>query len=134
MYKTKIAITVGTAFLLAAASASYAADTTAQQKPLDQALESIDKNLLKNPGNTGLLNAREHLLANQLRHDSRDEKHTGNDELTEKAERHEGAERHERAEHHERAERPDRVERPDIASVHSEIAAARPELAGRPGH
>jgi hypothetical protein len=125
MYKTKIAITVGTAFLLGAASASYAAETTVQSKPLDQALESIDKNLAKDSDNKGLLNAKEHLKANQLRQEARAEKHTEKDELTEKVEQHEKAERPEKA------ERAEKAERPDISSVRAN-EAARPDFAARP--
>ncbi|MFP5345097.1 MAG: hypothetical protein ACLGGU_05665 [Gammaproteobacteria bacterium] len=57
--------------------AVYAADPAparggAGKAPLDQAIESVEKNLDKNPDSSGLQNARERLEANQERKEAKD--------------------------------------------------------------
>lgn len=57
--------------------AVYAADPApasggASKAPLDQAIESVQKNLDKKPDNSGLQNARERLEANQERKEAKD--------------------------------------------------------------
>lgn len=111
MHKTRAAIAAGTLLLLGVASTSYAADPAAKQ-PLDQAIESVDKNLAKDPDNKGLQNAAERLRINQERHKQK------RAEQKAKREEHKDDQAEKRAER-EKAERPERAE--------------RPEKAGRPG-
>ena len=145
MYKTKIAITVGAVFFCSAAS--YAADTTSQAKPLEQAVASIDKNLAKDTDNKGLPNAKEHLQANQKRQETRDAKHIEKDESSEttekaehtaktehaeKAEHVDKAEKTEKAEHIEKAEHVEKAEKPEKAE--HLVKVERPEKTGHPSH
>ncbi|RJQ48743.1 MAG: hypothetical protein C4528_01870 [Gammaproteobacteria bacterium] len=63
--------------MLIGAGAVNAADPApagggAGKAPLDQAIESVEKNLDKNPDNSGLQNARERLEANQERKEAKD--------------------------------------------------------------
>lgn len=63
--------------MLFGAGAVYAADPApasggAGKAPLDQAIESVQKNLDKKPDNSGLQNARERLEANQERKEAKD--------------------------------------------------------------
>jgi len=115
MYKTAIAIV--TLMFLGISGISQAADSTAK-KPLDQAIESIDKNLAKDPDNKGLLNAAERLQTNKERYEQK--------RAAQNAKRLEhSGDRAERAERPERIERPEKIERPE--------RVARPEPMGRPG-
>ena len=66
MYKIKTVIAIATLSLLSFASAGYAADPVTKQ-PLDQAIESVDQNLAKDPDNKGLQNAADRLQTNQQR-------------------------------------------------------------------
>lgn len=116
MNKTRIAITVGTAFLLSVASMSYAADTATKQ-PMDQAVKSVDKNLAKDPDNKGLQNAAGRLQTNQERHEKkRAEKEARRKAKIERKEaRHQAKinQRAEKMERPEKAERPEKMERPN---------------------
>lgn len=62
--------------MLLSAGAVYAADPAPAsgggKAPLDQAIESVEKNLDKNPDNAGLQNAREKLEANQERKEAKE--------------------------------------------------------------
>ncbi len=100
MLKKKLALTIGAALLLGAAGTLQAADTdtdttttssTATSGPMSQGLNSVDKNLAKDPDNKGLQTAQERLIRNRA-------------EKTERLERVERAERVERPE----VERPER--------------------------
>ncbi len=74
-----------------------------------QALESVEKNIAKNPGNRGLTNAATHLRNNARRHDEHQAEKTG----TAGAETHASAERAQVAGRVERVEQVERPERPD---------------------
>lgn len=74
---------------------------------LDQALNSVNKNLDRQSSNAGLNNAKERLERNQVRHETKEI------ERVEKSERPETVERPERVERPETIERPERVERPE---------------------
>lgn len=62
--------------MLLSAGAVYAADPAPAsgggKAPLDQAIESVEKNLDENPDNAGLQNAREKLEANQERKEAKE--------------------------------------------------------------
>src|SRR4030067_1502613 len=72
MHKTRAVIAAGTLLLLSVAGTSYADDPAAKQ-PLDQAMESVDKNLARDPDNKGLQNAAERLQTNQERYKNKRE-------------------------------------------------------------
>jgi hypothetical protein len=98
--------------LLAAASAVMLAgigSANAQTNvPGAKALDSIDKNLAKDPDNRGLANARDRIERNQKRHAL----HKA-DKAEDKAERAEKAEKMEKVEHVEKVDRPERPAHPD---------------------
>lgn len=118
MYKTKIAIAVGTLFLLGVASTSYAADPATKQ-PLDQAIKSVDKNLVKDPDNKGLQNAAGRLQTNKERHEKkRAEKEARHKaKIAKKEARHQAKinKRAEKMSDHREAERAERMGRPEMA-------------------
>ena len=72
MHKTRAVIAAGTLLLLSVAGTSHA-DDPATKQPLDQAMESVDKNLAKDPDNKGLQNAAERLQTNQERYKNKRE-------------------------------------------------------------
>lgn len=131
MYKARIAIAIGTVFLLGAASASYAAgepgkgsatSANATKEPISQGITSVDKNLAKDPGNKGLQTAAQKLDANQQRIEEKraekaakradkrqDAKHKSAKHKTMHTDKASG---HEKMERPEKAARPDKVERP----------------------
>lgn len=128
MNKTKIAMTVGTVFLWGAVSASYAANNT---KPLDQAMDSIDKNLAKDIDNKGLQNAKEHLATNQKRQEANDAKHTEmKNEKTEHPAKPEKVEKSEKAEKAEKMEKVEKIEKFERPVTQHADTASRPEKAG----
>jgi len=126
MYKTIAATAAGTMFLLGIASTSYAADTATKQ-PLDQSIESVDKNLAKDPDNKGLQNAAERLQTNKERQAKKREAQAAKREAKslKKAER-KAAKESERQE----AGRPDKAERPEKTERPEKVE--RPEAMGRP--
>ena len=87
--------------MLATIGMANAAETNV---PGTQALDSVDKNLAKDPDNRGLENAQDRIERNQTRHAAH--------KAAMKA-RAEKAERIEKAERVEKAERPERPEHPD---------------------
>lgn len=70
MHKTRAVIAAGTLLLLSVAGTSHA-DDPATKQPLDQAMESVDKNLARDPDNKGLQNAAERLQTNKERHEKK---------------------------------------------------------------
>lgn len=94
------------------ATSSGTAPTT-QGGSLDQALNSVNKNLDRQSSNAGLNNAKERLERNQVRHETKEIERVEKTERVEKAERVEKVERPERVERPETIERPERVERPE---------------------
>jgi len=108
-------------------SAAVFADPDPSRLPMDRAIESVKKNIEKNPDVEGLRNARERLLENRRRQttgsknqapgqqkhgpSSAEHKETGGDaKRTEVVDRVERAELPDRVE---RVERPERVDRPE---------------------
>ena len=97
--KTFALIAAGTLTLMFGLARAESDADPVKPKPLDQAIQSVDKNLEKHPDNKGLQNAKHRLQENQ----DRQEMHR-----MDRAERMAGMERPERAE---RAQRPEPVER-----------------------
>ena len=121
MYKTKIAIAVGTVFLLGAASLSYAADdvtkptasTTAKQAPLEQGEKSVNANLAKDPDNKGLQNAAKHVEANEKRiEEKRADQAEKREDAKHKAKHTDKKSDHQKAEHPDKMGHPEKAERP----------------------
>jgi hypothetical protein len=128
MYKTKTAIAIGTLLLLGVTSTSHAADPATKQ-PLDQARESVDKNLAKDPDNKGLQNAAERLQTNQERLEKKRaekeemrkakiaekeaKRQAKTNKQAEKMPDHPKAERMEKMERPEKAVRPEKMDRPN---------------------
>jgi hypothetical protein len=100
-------ISVATSVVLLGIATSSAADPGSHPTPMLQGVDSVKKNLQKNPDNRGLNNALEHLRKNQVRFSEK----RGGSHRTERAQRAERVNRPERAERVERVERPERVER-----------------------
>lgn len=76
--KLKPILTLGTFVVFASGTLDLAtADPTSKknQAPLNQAIESVDKNLQKNPENPGLPHAREQLQSNQQKIEQRRTEH-----------------------------------------------------------
>ena len=100
--------------LLAAASvvmlAGIGVANAGTNTPGTQALDSIDKNLAKDPDNRGLENAQDRIERNQKRHAAHK---AAMAERAEKAEHMEKAERAEKVEHVEKVDRPERPQHPD---------------------
>jgi hypothetical protein len=113
-------LAVGVPLCLAAA---WAADSRPPHEPTVQGLQSVSKNVAKNPDNRGLQNARDRLIANIVRHETRDKSarketrstggESGRPEQIGRAEPMERVERVDRPERVEKPERPERAERPD---------------------
>ncbi len=126
MYKIKTVIAIATLSLLSFASAGYAADPVTKQ-PLDQAIESVDQNLAKDPDNKGLQNAADRLQTNQQRQqekraeqeakrqaktaDKEAKRQAKIDKRAGKMSDHHDAERMEKMDRPEKAERPEKMER-----------------------
>jgi len=108
-------------------SAAAFADPDPSRLPMDRAMESVNKNIVKNPDARGLRNASERLEENRTRQGTRGKNHApgqqkhepssaehkatgGNAERTEVVDRVERAELPDRVE---RVERPERVDRPE---------------------
>lgn len=115
MYKIKTVIAIATLSLLSFASAGYAADPVTKQ-PLDQAIESVDQNLAKDPDNKGLQNAADRLQTNQQRQQEKRAEQEAKrqakiDKRAGKMSDHHDAERMEKMDRPEKAERPEKMER-----------------------
>ena len=111
MHKTRAVIAAGTLLLLCVAGTSHADDPAAKQ-PLDQAMESVDKNLARDPDNKGLQNAAERLQTNQERYKNKREEQNAK-RLAKKNKQAEKKAKREEAEHRVKAERPERPARPE---------------------
>lgn len=100
--------------LILLASASVALAETTHPAPITQGVASVNKNLVKDPDNKGLLNASEQLKENQLKQaEKRTEQSRKRVARSErKEERHKRMERSEKMERHEMTERPAKIERP----------------------
>ncbi len=122
MYKLKFAIAVGSALLLGAASASYAADkpttgsttsTNPTHVPLSQGVTSVNSNLAKDPDNKGLQNASEKLEANQTRiAEKRADQAEKREDTKHKAKHTDKKSDHQKVEHPDKVEHPEKAERP----------------------
>jgi len=111
MHKTRAVIVAVTLLLLSAAGTSHADDPAAKQ-PLDQAMESVDKNLARDPDNKGLQNAAGRLQTNRERHENKRE--AKEEKRHEKRIKQAGKKaKREEAEHRVKAERPERPARPE---------------------
>lgn len=110
MHKTRAVIAAGTLLLLSIAGTSHA-DDPATKQPLDQAMESVDKNLARDPDNKGLQNAAERLQTNKERHEEKREakEQKRHEKRLKQAEK---KAKREEAEHRVKAERPGRPARP----------------------
>lgn len=100
MHKTRAVIAAGTLLLLSVAGTSHA-DDPATKQPLDQAMESVDKNLARDPDNKGLQNAAERLQTNKERHEKK------------RAEQKAKRQKHKDDQAEKRAERPEKPARPE---------------------
>lgn len=100
MHKTRAVIVAGALLLLSAAGTSHA-DDPATKQPLDQAMESVDKNLARDPDNKGLQNAAERLQTNKERHEKK------------RAEQKAKRQKHKDDQAEKRAERPQKPARPE---------------------
>jgi len=112
----KLAGVIGTAVVVMWSATAFAADPESAKGTMIQALESVEKNIAKNPGNRGLTNAATRLRNNARRHDEHQAEKaagTADQETHARVERAQSVERVERVERPERPERPDRPGRPD---------------------
>ena len=113
----KILSVTGIAALLLCSSAF--ADPT--NIPMQQGLVSVQRNIARNPDNEGLQNARDRIIENAVRQESRGRNHAP------------GQQRIEGVERVERVERPDRIERVDFATRFEIDRAHRPDRPQRNG-
>ena len=116
MHKTRALIAAGTLLLLSFSGTSHA-DDPATKQPLDQAIESVDKNQARDPDNKGLQNAAERLQTNKERHEKKREakeqkRHEKKLKKAEKKAKREEAEQREKAERPEKPARPEKPVRP----------------------
>lgn len=105
MHKTRAVIAAVTLLLLSVAGTSHA-DDPATKQPLDQAMESVDKNLARDPDNKGLQNAAERLQTNKERHEKK------RAEQKAKRQKQKGDQAKKRAERTEKPARPEKSGRP----------------------
>lgn len=91
------------------------ADPDPSRQPIDQGIESVSKNIARDPDNKGLQNAGQRLFENQIRQSAHREQGPGS------------IERVERVERVERPQRPERIERIDLSSRAEIARAQRPE-------
>lgn len=113
---------------------AFAADPNPPQVPMERALESLNKNIAKNPDASGLQNAKERLLDNRKRQATRGKNHAPGQQKREPSsaelKKTSGdAERTQVVDHVERVDRVERVERIDRPEP-----PARLEHPAHPGH
>ena len=104
-------------------SAAAFADPDPSRVPIDRAIESVNKNIVKNPDVRGLRNAQQHLIENQVRQRTRGKNHAPGQQKHEPS----SAERKETGGDVGRPQVVDRVE-----SIDRPETAARPDLSARP--